>query len=93
MPRCEKREPAGMRAHQLEELVRTRRAGGVAAASRLLRLGPVGRCRSRCTTALRARSLRVGMEVSEPMLERERMGDLPCWSLAVVKQLSPKTRP
>ena len=84
MPSSEKREPAGVRAHLLEELVRSRRSGCVARSGLLLRLGPVGPFRSRCTTTLRARSRRVRLEVREPMLERERMGDLPCWSSVVL---------
>ena len=69
MPRCQKREPAGVRAHLLEELVRIRSAGGVRSA-RGRRLGAVGRFRSRCTTTLRARSRRFRLEVHEPALER-----------------------
>ena len=83
-PLCGARREQRVRAHLLEELVRSRRSGCVARSGLLLRLGPVGPFRSRCTTTLRARSRRVRLEVREPMLERERMGDLPCWSSVVL---------
>ena len=85
MPRCQKREPAGVRAHLLEELVRIRT--GYIRSARGRRLGAVGRFRSRCTTTLRACSRQFRLEVHEPTLERATHGRLTilasgCFALA-----------